>query len=72
MNWNNHERIDGSIDLVGAWLNDGQCHFLKPESKSSAQKYLELVSAYTKITSPQAAAIALATADYIALTEDTK
>lgn len=61
-NFEPHRRPDYSIDLAAAWRaeNDGK-------DNGPAEKYLELVESYHPVHSRQAAAIAMATADYISI-----
>jgi hypothetical protein len=64
MNWEEHRRLDGTIDILKAWRQE-----VKPTYKDEkvGRLYLTLVEKYHPITSMEAAALALSTADTLVL-----
>lgn len=72
MNWRRHTRDDQSYNLTSIWKEEHQLEEYGGYAKNAALRYLDLVEHYSLITSKEVAAVALATADYICLTQFTK
>lgn len=67
MDWNNYRRSDGSIDLIAVWEIDAHNAGVP---RNRAVRFLQHVEWLQPINSRQAAALAVAQATQIALSEE--
>ena len=75
MNWDEHRRVNGTIDLWNAWKSQNPEKVFttvmeipfnyNPDKNKIIKRYLQNIEQYCKISSRQVAAMALAHADML-------